>query len=206
MVILRLILSHPIRQPLPSTASRVPSQAHLLLSPVTSVNSTYPFSFDTLANCFVPSKNSTRLFSIRCKLFCKNTRVGGRVSHSILLSRPISIFTFPFSDPFFSTAYTLFSFTYALTPLFATLTKKTGVYTLSSHSGTHSSRNSPFRVPPQDFARACADALLFSRITDHRFTYRTPVAFQLWTVDLLSIHRSPRSLNSKVFAPRVRRH
>src|SRR6516225_1292905 len=39
-------------------------------------------------------------------------------------------------SPLFSMCYALFRFPYALTPLFPTLTKNAGVYTLSSHSGT----------------------------------------------------------------------
>jgi len=43
------------------------------------------------------------------------------------------------SRPVFSNTSALFRFTYAVTPLFATLTKTDGVYPLSSHSGTHAS-------------------------------------------------------------------
>jgi SAM-dependent methyltransferase len=41
-----------------------------------------------------------------------------------------------FTNPLFSAHYTLFQVPYPVTPLFATLTKTTGVYTNSSHFGT----------------------------------------------------------------------
>ena len=88
-------------------------------------------SFHTLPNSFAFTKNSTLLFSINSKPFCKNARGGGESDFRFAIhSRLPSIFR------------TLFQVPYPASPLFAALTQTAGVCTQNSHSGTQPQRSS----------------------------------------------------------------
>jgi hypothetical protein len=122
MVILCVIFSYRFRRSAPSSASlrSLPRELNSFRPPILLIPrhlqmpSLQPLSFQIIANC--PGV--------------------GTLVHLCLRTRHSSLTTRHFLHSLFSRACALFHFTYAVSSLFATLTKTAGVRGHSSHSGT----------------------------------------------------------------------